>query len=370
MKKVSVESFSKYDFTKENRGNVLAYITDTALKNLGKNYKLPKGFKTEFIEFNANQSTNAFADESGKRIYFSFDCLLNKDNFAKDIYNISKEVRRLAEYRGKYDENNRVDTTSQSFTSTEDLLKMITVEKSGNFGKPYDSINKDNLFGQISKDVQCYLTAKNFLSLKEKTSRKFAIEMLKKLLQQLIEQHCEDTELLNSIKEFIGKMEKEEAEQEEQMTQFVTGVERDIIDTMVSSQNHIADDLLTFGGLDSQVELYRNTYGFDPIKAGAQTLAITYNNKLANNMFNACVSMNGNMPKYLGTCLDLIKYTDFVPTPSQVHSLNTASKSYNETCKDSSAKIHPKKELKKFFNVKTGTKEKQSASAYENAQTM
>lgn len=370
MKKVTVKNVVNYDFSKEKRGDVLAYITDNALSSLGKNYKMPKGFKTEFIEFNQGQSSNTFADENDKRIYFSFDMLLDKQNFARDVYNISKEIRRLCEYKGKYDENNAVDRTSQSYTGAEDLTNMITIEKSGNFGKPYDSIDKNDLFNQINKDVQCYMTAKNFMSLKEKTSRKFAIEMLKKLLAKLIEENCADTELLNSIREFIGKMEKEEQEKDEQMTKFVTSVERDIIDTMKQSQNHIADDLVTFGGLDSQVENYRNTYGYDPIKAGAQTLAVTYNGKLANNLFNACVNMNENMPKYLGTCIDLIKYTDFMPTPMQIHSLNTSSKNYNETCKDSALKIHPKKELKKFFNVKTGSKEKQSANAYENAQTM
>lgn len=372
MEKLSNSEILNFNFTKKARGKFLANLTNQALKNLGKNYKLPKGYKTEFIEFSKESTVNVFGDEKTKKIYFSFDILLDKENFAKDVYNVTKEVRRLCTYKGKYDENNNIDRDSKIFTSTQDLTKMITIEKSGNAGKDINAINTENsqLVNQIEKDVEFYMMGKNFLSPKEKQSRKFAMDLLKEMLSSLSVDPNSDNirDLMDSIKRLIDEKEKEEEEKEKNYTSFIQNVERSIMDTMKVSQERLADEVNSFAGLDRQVENYKTMYGYDPVKTSLQTLGVVYNEKLARNLFNACVGMDKNKNMYLNTCLDLIKYTDFKPTQPQIHQLNTASKAHNATCQDNKDKIYPKKDLKDFFNIKTQKKGKENVDGYEHSQ--
>ena len=372
MEKLTNSEILNFNFSKKARGKFLASITNQALKNLGKNYKLPKGYKTEFIEFSKESTVNVFGDEKTKKIYFSFNVLLDKENFAKDVYNVTKEVRRLCTYKGKYDESNQIDKQSRIFTSTQDLTKMVTIEKSGNAGKDINAINTENsqLVNQIEKDVEFYMMGKNFLSPKEKQSRKFARDFLKEMLNSLSVDPNSDSirDLMDSVKRLIEEKEKEEEEKEANYTNFIQNVERNILDTMQVAQNRLADEVNSFSGLDRQVENYKTMYGYDPIKTSFQTLGLVYNEKLARNLFNVCVGMDKNIPMYLHTCLDLIKYTDFKPSQPQIHLLNQASKAYNATCQDGKDKILPKKELKDFFNIKTAKKGKDAQDSYEYSQ--
>lgn len=367
MEKLSTKKIIDYDFSKQKRGKLLAEITNQALKSLGKNYKMPRGYKTEFIEFSKDTSINTFGDTKSKKIYFSFDILLDKENFAKDVYTVTKEIRRLCEFKGTYDENNPIDKVSSIFTSTEDLSKMITIEKSGNAGKEINSINQENssVINQIEKDVEFFMLGKNFLSPREKQSRKFALDYLKKMLQSLsVESASNIQSIMDNLEKFIKEKEEEEQEKETCFTNFIQNVERNIIATVQLSEERLSDEIVAFAGMDSQVKNYKNAYGYDPIKCSAQALAISYNPKLAKNLFNACVSMDKDIPKYLNTCLDLIKYTNFTPTQNQIHSLNQACKNYNATCQDNKDKIHPKKDLKNFYNVKTSKQSKEATNAY------
>lgn len=373
MEKFSSSQIANYDFSKKNRGKLLAEITKYTLKNLGKDYKLPKGYKTQFIEFSNQSSTNVFGDENDKKIYFSFNLLNDKNKFANDVYSTIKEIRRLCEFKGTYSDLHPIDKISPIFVSTDDMSKMISIEKMGNGGKSIESQNDDNiaLKEQIEKDVECYMAGKNFLSPKEKQSRKFALDRLKDILNALMnEQNPSVQNLIDNIKKFIAEKEEEEKEKEEYFSQFIQNVEKDIIQTMKVAQKRLEEDVTTFAGYNSNVENYKFNYGYDPIKSSMQSLAITYDGTLAKNLFDACVIMDKNMPKYLNTCLDLIKYTDYTPSKTQIHSLNESCKGYNSTCENNNDKIHPKRELKKFFNIKTNSKAKQKTTSNEYSQQM
>ena len=374
MEKLSNELIN-FDYSnKRQRGKLLANITRKTLSDLGKNYRLPKGYKTEFSTFTPNANVNAFGDDKTKKLFFSFNLFNSEDNIAKDIYTVAKEIRMLTEYKGKYDNNNPVDKQSTTFVSTGDLTTMITIEKSGNAGKTINQVEekKSKLFEQIKKDVEMYMMAKNFLSPKEKQSRKFAMDFLKSMLDSLSPDASQEeiARLMDKIKNFIDEKEKEEKEKEEKYSQFINNVERDMIQTIQVAQTRLSEDVASFGGLSSMAQNFKTVYGYDAIKVGTQSLAINYDDKLAKNLFNACVIMDGDKHSNLTNCLNLIKYTDFVPTKLQVHNLNEASRNYNATCSNSADKVHPKKDLKNFFNVKTKKHASESTSTYQQVQEM
>ena len=215
------------------------------------------------------------------------------------------------------------------------------------------------------------MMAKRFLSPQQKSNRRFALRVIKEMLEsQDYSSMTEDQKrLFDSLKEFMVRQEKEDYEKEMQYDNFVKRVERDIIMTMQVCQQNSQSKIGTITPQIYSLEHYQNIYGYNPLVALGKGLTISYNDQVANEVFDKCVALDNDQQKYLNTAIDLIKYTDFVPNQYQVHTLNQASKAYNSTCKEKEQKVHPKRILKNFYNVQVSSAKKGNENALTDEQT-
>lgn len=346
-----------FNFTKKERGvyvkNVLNYILNSGFLP---SHRINQGCKIKFKKIN-NANIIVSSNIENNTITLSSEFFTKKENFAKEFFALCHEIRQMAQYSGKFNDKHPVDKISPIFTGTEDINQMITLEKCGIADKPVNDMpeSKKELYNQVKKDVECYLAGKYFISPRQKACRVFAKKVMAKLVQDNLNMNIneQEKELLQALQTFVSHQKLEELKQEEFVENYIKTVEISIIQTMQVAQKRIGSWLQDLNYDNEKVEKFTQDFGYNPIKATGQSLAIAYNDKLANDLFKQCLFLENNKKQNINQAIDLIKYTDFYPSKANVQLLNEQSREFNNTCENEKEKIHPKKILKAFYNIES-----------------
>lgn len=347
-----------YNFTKKERGKFVASIIDTALSSpFLANYKLAKGCKIKFRKSTSEHNNFSYTNMENKTINLSNDFFTKKERFANDIYSLLYEIKHLAQFSGKYTDKHPVDKISPIFENTLDISQMVTREKCGISDKnimEYPN-EKQELIKQVRLDLEVYMAGKCFTSPRERDCRNFSKKIINQLLAKYPSQSLtkEQEELFNALKTFLSHKNLQDIKQEEFVENYIKSVEIEVLKTLTQAQQNTAKTIENLSNDYSSIESFRLSKGFNPIKAVEQSLSISYNDSIAKNLFKKCLMLEGNEKENINSAINLIKYTDFYPSQSEIHLLNEVSKNYNMTMEKESEKIYPKRVLKAFYNVES-----------------